>query len=408
MRRIIDVLFITIFMSIIFIVATYILFIKDQQPVSYIENRNLFTNLSLADKNLDQISFQSKFEHVLEDQFIYRYDIVTVKKNFNYLMSNFLIPISYGDNILNSMGDANKLKRLGTSNYIIKSPMIYEERIESRVIRRVDQYNMISVNMPDVQFYLYHPTQVHETSLFDEANEIKSYGTTLEQLIQNKVKIPYDYFEINTVDEYKNYFYASDHHWNHMGSYVGYLDILNLLKVEDKPIQPIKVDCGFQYYGSFSTQTGFVLDPGQFCWYDFGISNIHIQRDGKSLGYFDYTKEFYNLSTQFNLWSYLYGIAYPYGGSINKYSSNINDESLLIIGDSYMPPILPLISQHFGEVFAVNPMDYYLNNGYKKFDVYKFIEENEIQDVLFMLTIENYFLDDEYGPRYEIYDVVER
>ena len=45
----------------------------------------------------------------------------------------------------------------------------------------------------------------------------------LDELFNNKLSIKYDSFsKINNYDDYKEYFYKSDHHWNHKGSYEGY------------------------------------------------------------------------------------------------------------------------------------------------------------------------------------------
>ena len=70
-----------------------------------------------------------------------------------------------------------------------------------------------------------------------------------------------------------------------------------------------------------------------------------------------------------------------------------------------MPPVIPLLAQHYGTVYAINPVNYYIKY-YKNFDFYSFIEEKGINDIMFMITIENYFYDDEYGPRYKFNDVI--
>lgn len=404
MKKIIDIIYIIVIGLMIFFGSIYVFFLKNQQDVSYIENRNLFTTATLLSNEFPELSKQEHIEHVLEDQFLFRYEIVTLKRNLTYSLSKIIVPVNNNEYILNDIAGSNNLKRVGSSNYIIKGLMVKEDRIETRVQERIKQYNDIAKRMPNVNFYVYYPQQPHESSIFDEANETVSYGKDVSDFFENQLEIPYKKLQYSTLDEYKKFFYASDHHWSHLGSYIGYLDILSLVKPDVTGIEPNNVDCSFKFYGSFSTLTGFLLDPGQFCIFDFDLKDYQIIQDDKPLKYVNSIEQFYDQANEFNDWTYLYNVAYPFDGGVRLYESGVNQESIMIVGDSYMPPVLPLLAQHFGKVFAVAPMPYYERN-FKVFDYDTFIQENNIENVVFMTTIENYFFDDEYGLRYKVFDV---
>jgi hypothetical protein len=404
-KRILNALFIVVFVSLLLLNSIYIFVLKEQQSLSYIENRNLFTLDTLASDAFPELSFQNHLEKVLEDQILYRYEIVQLKKNINYFFSSLLIPLNSDDSILNPIGETGTLKRVGTSNYIIKALMEYEERIEERVQRRIIQYNDISRAFPDTDFYVYYPQQAHESDIFNLSNEQESYGAQVEAFFEELLEINYKKLEYDTVEEFKSMFYASDHHWNHLGSYQAYLDIMSMFDDTVKPIEPVSVDCSYSFHGTFSTQTGFVLAPDTFCLYDFNLENYEIIQDGELIAEPIGTQYFYSKADEFNPNTYFYNVAYPYSGAMRHYSSEINTQSILVVGDSYMPPILPLLSQHYGNVYALQPFVYYSNNRVR-FDYYKFIAENKIDKVLFMPTIENYFFDDEYGKRFEAFDVL--
>ncbi len=399
-----NILFLILFFGLILSSVLYIFVFKEQQTVSFIENRNLYTTEHIFDTETLDDSFQTKVGRVLEDQFFMRYEIVNGKRKANYFLTSLIFKISSTETELTPLNDPN-LFRVGDSNYIVTKPMVYEDRIETRVKERLDQYADLQAYFPDKHVYVYHPRQAHETDLFDEANELESYGTTLNQMMKDYARIPYKSLDIENLDYYKQHFYAADHHWNHLGSYIGYRDMLSLLQPETTALEPQYLDCNYKFYGSFSTRTGGILDPSDFCLFQFDLVDYTVEQDDGTITDLKMYEEFYDQVESIDSWTYLYNLAYPFKGYMNTVRSGVNDKVLLLVGDSYMPPVIPLLAQHYGTVYAINPVNYYIKY-YKNFDFYSFIEEKGINDIMFMITIENYFYDDEYGPRYKFNDVI--
>ena len=85
--------------------------------------------------------------------------------------------------------------------------------------------------------------------------------------------------------------------------------------------------------------------------------------------------------------------------------ANLGKESILIIGDSYAGPVLPLLAKDFYEITLIYPINYISLTG-NVFNYDEFIRENDVDKILFMYTIENYFYADEWGERYLAFDVV--
>lgn len=399
-----NILFLILFFGLISSSVLYIFIFKEQQSVSFIENRNLYTTEHIFDTETLDDSFQTKVARVLEDQFFMRYEIVNGKRKANYFLTSLIFKISNTETELTPLNDPN-LFRVGDSNYIVTKPMVYEDRIETRVKERLDQYANLQAYFQDKNVYVYLPRQAHETNLFDEANNIESYGTSLNQMMKDYARVSFKSLDITDLDYYKQHFYAADHHWNHLGSYIGYRDILSLLQADANVLEPQYLDCNYKFYGSFSTRTGGVLDPSDFCLFQYDLVDYTIEHDDGTITNLKMYEEFYNQSKSFDLWTYLYNLAYPFDGYMNIYRSNINEKVLFVVGDSYMRAIIPLLAQHYGTVYAINPVNYYVKY-YKNFDFYSFIEKNDIDDILFMNTIENYFFEDEYGPRYKFNNVI--
>lgn len=399
-----NILFLILFFGLIVSSVLYIFVFKEQQTVSFIENRNLYITEHIFDNETLDDSFQTKVGRVLEDQFFMRYEIVNGKRKVNYFLTSLIFKISNSEGELTPLNDPH-LFRVGDSNYIVTKPMVYEERIETRVKARLDQYADLQSFFPDKNVYVYHPRQAHETDLFDEFNELESYGPTLNQMMKDYARIPYKSLEIENLDYYKQHFYAADHHWNHLGSYIGYRDMLSLLQPETVALEPQYLDCNYKFYGSFSTRTGGILDPSEFCLFQFDLVDYTVELDDGTITDLKMYEEFYDQAESIDSWTYLYNLAYPFKGYMNTYRSGVNDKVLFLVGDSYMPPVIPLLAQHYGTVYAINPVNYYIKYN-KTFDFYSFIEEKNVNDIMFMITIENYFYDDEYGPRYKFNDVI--
>ncbi len=399
-----NALFLILFFGMILSSVLYIFVYKEQQAVSFIENRNLYTIEHLYDNETLDDTFQVKLAHILEDQFFMRYEIVNGKRKVNYYLTSLIFQISSMETELTPLNDPN-LFRIGTSNYIVTKPMVYEERIETRVKERLDQYAALQEFFPDKNVFVYHPIQAHETSLFDEVNELETYGVELDEMMKEYAKVPYKSLTIEDLEYYEQHFYSSDHHWNHLGSYIGYRDMLSMLQPESQPLEPSYLDCNYKFYGSFSTRTGGILDPSEFCLFQYDLANYTVELDNGDITNLEMYEEFYDQAETFESWTYLYNLAYPFKGYMNTYRSGVNDKVLFVVGDSYMGPVLPLLAQHYGTVYAINPVNYYLKY-YKTFDFYGFIEEKEVDDIMFMITIENYFYADEYGPRYKFNNVI--
>lgn len=53
----------------------------------------------------------------------------------------------------------------------------------------------------------------------------------ISKLIDSSIKS--ERLKINSFNDYSQLFYTTDHHWNYLGSYNGYLDIVNLLNLNN-------------------------------------------------------------------------------------------------------------------------------------------------------------------------------
>ncbi len=400
---------ITAFLGFLCAVPFYIFFVKEQNTVSLFENRNMTTKYHLDGTQYLDYTLQDTLEKVLADQFPKRQNIVKAKKSFDKSVDEVIYSGSVNDLMLTMMGDTN-VYQLGTSRYMINGLMEYSEDIESRIMNRISQMNQLAEDYPEIDFYLYRPVQGHETSIFDETNEVTSYGEYYNQLFADHVNFPVSFLEIENVDRYKEMFFSSDHHWNYRGAYQGYVDIMTLLGKEDEILVPQAINTcnGYQFYGTFSNRTANVLDPDEYVMYEIDYDELKLFVNGEEIEdkyqpkyYLSHLDEFNDPFTYHYNESYRGFSEYP----VHHYVNENEEGNILVICDSYAAAIENLLSSSYQNSYFIN-QTVYLSRTHQFLNYDEFIAEHDIDTILFMYTIENYFATDpEWGDIYKNFDV---
>ena len=167
---------------------------------------------------------------------------------------------------------------------------------------------------------------------------------------------------------------------------------------------------GDTFYGTFASRTGFIFEPDTFCVYQYDVAPYNVYVKNELVINYTNRKDFENFdpSTVEEQHPYYYNYAYKVYDNSSKeiydstmlYDTNRDDlKNILVIGDSYSNSVIDLIASHYNKTYRVLPYNEVIFNG-KMFDYDKFIIENDIDVILFMYTVENYYYVDEWGDRY--------
>ena len=402
-----NLLFVVLIMGTLIVLSLSVIF-KETKEISNEEARYLTTFESLVNTSYLDGSFQNTFEEAYTDQFVFRNQIVMFKKGFDYLVKDFMLSLT-DDLTLNKMPEVN-VNQIGNSSWLIN--MIVEDTPENeyRFKTRAEEINALQERHPDVDIYVYMPTQVHDTDIFDAANGIVGGGPALTKIFKNTLEVPYSEYQLNTIDDYYKAYYMSDHHPNNVGADIFYQDIVKLLDIDEEPLRPTGEDChvGTTFLGTFARQTGFISDADEFCIYTYDLPDYDVYSDGILQDY-QSRNDFvnYDVESLDEKYPYWYGIAYTSYEPIMEFDSHQEDkENLLIIGDSYSSSIADLLASHFNHTYRVMPynVEFYTK---QLFNYDKFIVEHDIDKVVFMLTFENYYYQDEWGDRWAQNAIVE-
>jgi len=374
---------------------------REPTESSLSENRMLASVKNLGDTSYADGTFQAGVENALSDQFPYREEIVRLKKKEERKFTVVQAPPE-PITVLHKMPDIN-VYELGTSDRMINGVGEYSQEKADRYAARADQINKLSIRHPQAAIYVYYPTQVNETSLFDKDNNITAAGPQMIQLLQNTLTVPFKTLDIPDIETYERLFFMSDHHPNYQGSRQIYEDIMTMIGKTDQILAPSATVCAGDFYGTFASRTGYTTKPDQFCMYDYDLPDYDIYDENNQLQNDAYQSRHdfaVNHASIQGEYPYYYALCYTAFQPIMRFDTKQEDlGNCLIVGDSYSTSVADLLAANFHETWLLYP--YLYTQKYQKlFDYDHFIEDNKITTVIYMLTGENYYYVDQYEDRY--------
>ena len=106
---------------------------------------------------------------------------------------------------------------------------ITETKFEKVTLDDIEEINHI-IDNTNANIYLYF-VETDSTYNFETNRKINIYDSLTTNLKIDKSNIAT--FNINSFEDYKQYFYKTDHHWNNKGSDKGYREIASLMNLEN-------------------------------------------------------------------------------------------------------------------------------------------------------------------------------
>lgn len=377
--------------NILFILLVFIYFssglfltLLGLNDINYYENRTAYKiENPTIDKILDK-TYQDNVELAFSDQILFSSHI---KKGYNLygnLLSNKLskavLSNECNDRYINL---GNSIITFGCDDNIVYRES-YVSQNKDNFDKRIDNVNEV-ISKSSVPVYIYYIEKDTDIN-FSTNNKSDVYDYLKENIQTEKIYK----FEINNFGEFKNYFYKTDHHWNHKGSYVAYEQLVSIL-VKDEPIEyKTEICLNKNFSGSKANYGGAsLLYKEDFCTYVFDFPDYDILVNGDSSSYGNYKYYIENPDEQISYGSF-------YGGDsgeiiFDNYESS--KENILIIGESYDNAILNLLAVHFNKTHSIDLRNYERENN-KKFNYIEYLKENDINKVLLIGNMDYFSLEE--------------
>ena len=170
-------------------------------------------------------------------------------------------------------------------------------------------------------------------------------------------------------------FYKSDHHWTHRGAYYAYAEFVRSRGMEPTPIEEFEVKIlNTKYIGSMAYYTG---DDRVKSFYD----TVEAYLPTKDCTMTIYGTQWgtirrnYCIDTAYT--NYLAFLMGDNGYTVINVPENPQDKSILVIKDSYGNAFVPYLTEHYGNIYVVDPR-------HVSMDILEEFQDKNLTDIVFM------------------------
>lgn len=355
------IIFISFFGSVSF-------FAKDQ-PFSERENRPLVQAPSFSWSRLVAGDFSKDVEEYIKDQFIGRDYWVGLKARAERLL----------------LKQENNGIFFGKDGYLLEPFHFSREQLEKNlqyIHDFVDRANHITT------YVMLAPTSVEFYS--EKLPKFVATDSQLQAIRDMQSSLPPSISNIDIYDSLyskkdQNIYFHTDHHWTMLGAYYAYYRAGETLGYVPYEIENFKREMvSDNFYGTYFSKANFS---------SIKADQIEIfQPVEMNVSYEVYFPDEDQVMNSLYAWNYLstrdqYSVFLNGNHRLVKIKSSVeNGRKLVVLKDSYAHAILPFLANHFAEIHVID-LRYYRTS------VYDYLEENELEEVLFLYNIANFTTD---------------
>lgn len=354
------------------------------KEVNEYENRYANKVSAYSAESFAAQEFQNNLENALSDQI---FGSSAMKKAYHAWTADYAARMMQGvlsehkDRYFNILGSL-----VFGGDQLVYAPRELEEEKE-KLQARADCYNALIQAYPDIEFYSYYiekDSDIH----FDTGEKIgaSEYYHHLIDLPEKQKAV----FLIDSYDQFREYFYRTDHHWNNRGSYEGYREILQLLGCKDEPLVPseeVTITNSFAGSKTAYLKTPYFEEP--FCVYPFDFPPMDITVNG-------IPREDYGAQAEC-IEHHPDGISYGgfYGGDEGEIildTGRPERKNILIFGDSYDNAILKLIASHYNITYSID-FRHYERQMQTPFHLAEYLQTHHVDQILFIGNLDYFTMD---------------
>lgn len=268
--------------------------------------------------------------------------------------------------------------------FIYKPDTFTPEKIES-INKRIANYQNLIKQFSDIDFHVYYIESIWNSPYnpLDPFVTNPDQGQSFNYFERNKPKdLHLARFSLNSFDDYLKYYYRTDGHWNIHGILLAYDGIYNLLKQSYPEISAQHHYDDFitfpdiEFIGQHGRRSIYPMKGEEFEVVDYDLGPYVVLKGGEEFTYgksADYFKGEYSTEPFVHHYGEFFGWNET---SLEFVFENGSDRDILIFGDSYDNPLLPLIASHYHHTFSVDLRTY------PDFSLAAFLEDHAVDDIL--------------------------
>ena len=345
---------------------------------SLLQNKNIYnqvnnrTSLNIQFPTVSKFlkgDYQEQFEQAISDQ-MPKYNYFQL---FYPTLSNL---INYNTLKIFNLDRQQKYIKLGENIYAYDTSLVYppiQEKDLKDYEEDIQKINTLKSNTNKNIYFYYINSDYNINFETNKKLQLEKYFQKHLTLSKDHIKM----FTVNDFQDYQQYFYRLDHHWNNIGSRMAYLDIASMMHLSST--LKVKNESCFQdkkFLGSKSKMIAlhhFLTEKICVDTYDFPKFTIYSQ--GKVLD--DYGNDIEKLKNQKEL-SYATIYGGDYDEIIFKNEDAKENKNLLIYSNSYSNSLNKLLASHYRNTYVID------GRYIKDFNFINYLEEKQIDDVLIL------------------------
>lgn len=273
-------------------------------------------------------------------------------------------------------------------DFYVRIPAPEQETLRPDMERQAENFNALAAD-ERVQLYIYAATCFEDTVLCDRLIPAESKSALFLDFQERlDPRIRFGCLHLDTLREKQEKYWATDHHWNYRGYAEAYGDIVRLFQTRYPDIQALEpsftVYEDVSFYGTNAIKLGRLEMADTFGVALYPLPEHELIRDpGVNYGGWEpieTVKARYDQGTEVHREvGYGHYIEFFRIAQEIRYPENRTGRNLLLICDSYAPPLMEALASHF-DVTYVRYVDH--NDGLPRMSLDDYITRCGVTDVL--------------------------
>ena len=230
---------------------------------------------------------------------------------------------------------------------------------------------------PKVKSYVYLINSSRTVDLKKDVTAVPGIYPAIQKYFSKSAT---EYLHLDSLEQYADFYYASDHHWNYLGSYTGYCDIIRMLFGKKEPVLEPKETVTFpvKFNGSMNSRGGD-SSGDQFVVYRFDYPKMKIEVNGVRQASYGNQETYFagKIMKQQKFYHYakFYGGDY---GLIHFETERTDRGSLVLFSNSFSNPINLLLASHFHHLWVID-FRYFLPEQNKAFHLADILAQKDVK-----------------------------
>jgi hypothetical protein len=339
----------------------------------------------LLGKYVDR-SFQKNFEAAASDQFPLRLPLILIKRALDRKMIELAYSPLPDPAIPADM--VSGIYVLRDKSRLIPAPDSFSDSTATKVSKHMLNIEYLINKYPEISFYalLYErlPGSKHHPLIqyFPQSDQGRIFEYFKDHKPNNLKVTELSYANL---DDFSSNNYKTDHHWNIHGALKAYLQIYSIISKDYLNISPLlDIENVFEvperkFYGSYARRTLYPIEGETFETVNSNFPNfevIHADDISTKLPWKNYNKIVLSKEKYTNYYGKMF-VAQTDGLEFVNEMSNLRN--LLVIGNSFADPLLPLLASHYKHTYYID-----LRN-FKDFSFSDYIKTHQVDDVLLLI-----------------------